>query len=74
MSKLLTGITWNHDGDFYSLNCLHSLRTDNALKKHETLCDNNDYCRVEMPTKFNKILKYNHGEKSLSTPFVIHAY
>ena len=74
MSKLLTGITWNHDGDFYSLNCLHSLRTDNALKKHETFCDNNDYCRVEMPAKFNKILKYNHGEKSLSTPFVIYAY
>ena len=74
MSKLLTGITWNHDGDFYSLNCLHSLRTDNALKKHETFCDNNDYCRVEMPAKFNKILRYNHGEKSLSTPFVIYAY
>ena len=26
-----------------------------------------------MPTKFNKILKYNHGERSLRTPFVIYA-
>ena len=27
--------------------------------------DNNDYCNEEMPTQFNKTLKYNHGEKSL---------
>ena len=26
-----------------------------------------------MPTKHNKTLKYNHGEKSLKTPFVIYA-
>ena len=26
-----------------------------------------------MPTKSNKILKYDHGEKSLRTPFVIYA-
>ena len=25
-----------------------------------------------MPTKSNKILKYNNGEKSLKTPFVIY--
>ena len=25
-----------------------------------------------MPTKLNKILKYNYGEKSLKTPFVIY--
>ena len=74
LSKLLRGITSNYDGDFYCLNCLHSFRTDNALKKHERLCDNNDYCRVEMPTKFYKILKYNHDEKSLKTPFLIYAY
>ena len=74
LSKLLREITSNYDGDFYCLNCLHSFRTDNALKKHERLCDNNDYCRVEMPTKFYKILKYNHGEKSLKTPFLIYAY
>ena len=33
------------------------------IKKHERMCDNNDYCHVEMPTKNNKTLKYNHGEK-----------
>ena len=51
----------------------HSFGTDNALKRHERLCDNNDYCHVEMPPKYNKTLKYNHGEKSLKTPFVIYA-
>ena len=73
LSRLFRGITSNHHGDFYCLNCLHSFRTDNALKRHERLCDNNDYCNVEMPTQFNKTLKYNHGEKSLKTPFVIYA-
>ena len=32
LSRLFRGITSNHDGDFYYLNCLHSFRTDNALK------------------------------------------
>ena len=73
LSKLFRGITSNHDADFYCMNCLHSFRTDNALKKHERLCDNNDYCNVEIPTQFNKTLKYNYGEKSLKTAFVIYA-
>ena len=72
LSKLFRVITSNHDGDFYCLNCLHSFRTHNALKKHERLYENNNYCSLEMPTKFNKTLKYNHGEKSLKTPFVIY--
>ena len=32
LSRLFRGITSNHDGDFYCLNCLDSFRTDNALK------------------------------------------
>ena len=44
LSRLFKGITANHHSDFYCLNCLHSLRTDNALKRHERLCGNNDYC------------------------------
>ena len=55
------------------MNRLHSFRTDNALKKHERLCDNNDYCSVEISIKLNKTLKYNYGEKSLRTNFVIYA-
>ena len=41
--------------------------------KDKRLCDNNDYCCVEMPTQFNKTLKYSHGKKSVKTPFVIYA-
>ena len=55
------------------MNCLHSFRTDNKLKRHERLCDNNDYCHVEMPTKINKTSKYNHREKSLKLTFTIYA-
>ena len=55
--RLFRGITSNNHGDFYCLRCLHSFRTDNALKKHERLCGNNDYCNVETPTQFNKTLK-----------------
>ena len=73
LSNLFRGIASNNHGDFYCLNCLHSFRINNALKKHAGLCENNDSCSVEMPNKLNKILKYNCGEKSLKTPFVIYA-
>ena len=48
---LLRGITSNHKEDFYCLNCFHSHRTKNKLKAHRKICENHDYCHVEMPTK-----------------------
>ena len=59
-------------GDFYCLNCFCSYRTENKLKKHKKVCENHDYCYVEMP-KEDKILKYNHGEKYMKVPFIIYA-
>ena len=73
LSSLLRGITSNHNGEFYCLNCLHSHRTENKLKKHEKVCNNHDYCFIEMPNEDNKILKYNHGEKSMKHPFIVYA-
>ena len=73
LSRLFRGITANNNGDFYCLGCLHLFWTDNVLKRHERLCGDNDCCHVEMPTKDNKTLKYNHGEKSLKAPFTIYA-
>ena len=35
-----------HDEDFYCLNCLHSFKTENKLKKHENVCKNLDYCYI----------------------------
>ena len=40
LSRLLRGITSNHNGDIYYLNCFHSCRTDNILKKHEKVLMN----------------------------------
>ena len=37
------------------------------------MCDKHDYCHVKIPNEDNKILKYNHGEKSLKAPFTIYA-
>ena len=73
MSSLLRGIASNNNGDFYCVNCFHSFRTENKLKKHKNVCENHDYCHVEIPKEDNKILKYNPGEKSMKVPFVIYA-
>ena len=44
LSRLLRGITSNHDGDYYCLNCFHSYRTENKLNAHKKVCENHDYC------------------------------
>ena len=73
ISKLLNGKTSNHNGDFYCLNCFHSYRTKNKLKKHERLCRDHHFCYVKTPDEDNNILKYNPGEKSLKVAFIIYA-
>ena len=79
LSGLLRGITLNHKEDFYCLNCFCSYSTKNTystknkLEDHKRICENHNYCHVEMPTKDNKIIKYNQGEKSIKLPFVIYA-
>ena len=73
LSGILRGITSNHNADFYCLNCFCSYSTKNKLEKHKKKCENHDYCHVEMPTKDNNIIKYNHGEKSIKIPFTIYA-
>ena len=70
---LLRGITSNHCGDIHCLNCFRSYRTKGKLELHKKIWENHDYCKVEMPTKGNNIIKYNHGEKSMKVPFVIYA-
>ena len=73
LSALLRGITSNHDGDFYCLNFFQSYSTEKNLKKHGIVCNDHDYCYVEKPDEYNKILKYNHGEKLLKAPAIIYA-
>ena len=59
LSGLLRGVTPNHHGDFYCLNCFHLYSTKNKLEAHKTICENYDYCHVEMPTKDSNTIKYN---------------
>ena len=73
LSVLLRETTSSNNGDLYCLNCFHSYRTYNKLKKHKRVCNNHDYCRVDMPKEDEKILKYNPGEKLLKAPFIIYA-
>ena len=48
LSALFRGITGNNNGDFYCLNCFQLYTTKNKLKKHKKVCENHDYCYVEM--------------------------
>ena len=50
----------------------NSYTTKNKLKEHEEICNNHNSCRIQMPKWFEKILKYDPGEKSLKAPFAIY--
>ena len=55
LSSLLKGITSNHVGDVYCLNCLHSFRTEKKFKKHKNISKNHDYSCTEIPKEYSKI-------------------
>ena len=67
LSALLRGITSNHIGDFYCLNCLHSYRTKEKLEKHEKVYDNHGYCYVKMPNWFEKNIKIQPRRKTIKS-------
>ena len=73
LSTFLIEISSSNNGDFYCLNCFHSYRTLNKLKKRERVCNNQDYCHIDMPEKGGNILKCSLGDKSLKAPFTIYA-
>ena len=55
------------------INCFCAYSTKNKLEAHKKICENYDYCHVEMPTKDNNIIRYNQEEKSIKLPFVVYA-
>ena len=69
---LSRGIISKHNGDFYCLNCFSFSRSENALKNHENVCRDHNYCHIQMPNEENNILMYNLGEKSMKIPFIIY--
>ena len=58
LSGLLRGITGSHAGDFYCLNCFCACST-------KYICENHNYCHVEMSTKDNNTIKNTIMEKNL---------
>ena len=67
LSRLLSGITSNHHGDFYSLNCYHSYSTEDGLKKHEKVCNDHDYCHTEMSKGDKKNIKIQPWRKIIKS-------
>ena len=75
ISRLFNKITsTNTTNDYYCLNCFHSCRTENTLKKHELVCENHDFCEIVMPEDKDKVLKYIQGSKSLKMSYSIYVY
>ena len=72
LSALLRGISSNHNGDVYCMNCFKSFRTKSKLEIHKKMYENHDYCYVQMPNNENKILEYKHSQKSKRALFVIY--
>ena len=62
ISKLLRGITSNHDRDYFCINCFYSFAKKEKLNLHENLYKNHHYCHMEMPEGYKNILKYNQDK------------
>ena len=42
-------------------------------KNMKKIYENHEYCNVEMSNEDNKVIKYNQGEKSIKSTFIIYA-
>ena len=49
ISRLFEGISLQSHVDFYCYGCLHSFRTEIALKNHVNLCKNIKFAKIELP-------------------------
>ena len=69
----MEGISSKSHDDFYCYGCLHSFRSEAALKNHVNLCKNNKFAKIELPNSENNFKKYNPGGKSLKMNTVRYA-
>ena len=72
-SRLLQGITSNHNAYYYCMNCLYSFRTESKLNVHENITKDHDYSRMITTSEEDNVLKYTQNKKSSKTPFVVFA-
>ena len=62
-----------HNADFYCLNYLYSLRTENKLRSHEKVCHNKNFCEIMMSFKEDNVLKFNQYMNSDKMLYIIYA-
>ena len=72
LSFLFRGTTSKHHCDFYCLDCLHSLATENKRDSHKKARENKDFCNVYMPSEDTKTLEFNQYQKFNKGPFIIY--
>lgn len=68
-TRLLRGITSNHNDDYYRMNYLCSFKTESKLKLHENVCKDHNCCHMVLLEEDKNVLKYNQDKISLKTPF-----
>ena len=59
LSALLKRITSKHKGDSYCLNWFHSFASKKSLEKHMKVCEDKDYCYIEMPKEGESTIYYS---------------
>ena len=64
---LLRGLTSKQEGDLYCLNCSYPYSSQDKFEIHKDVCENHNYCYIEM------FKEDNRGEKSMKVPFIISA-
>ena len=74
LSVLSRRIPSKHHGNFYCLNCLHSLATGNKRESQENVFEKKkDFCNTVMPSEDTKILEFNQYQKSDEASFIIYS-
>ena len=73
LSRLFKNITSKNTTNYdHCLNCLNSFRSENVLKNHEPICSNHEYCKINMPTTDDNILKYTNIKNQQKNQYTIY--
>ena len=55
------------------MDCFKVFRTKFKLEVRKKMCENHDYCYVQMPNEENKVLEYKETPKPKKALFVIYS-
>ena len=66
-------MTWQrHTVNVYYVWILFTLLEQKKLESYKKVCENQVFCKVNMPSGESKILEFNQYQKSNIEPFVIY--